>query len=155
MSLPSSPAPCYQPDQFSGAKVKLSNRALVDIKTTDSPAIVLRRVASVPNTSVSLQTSNSSSSSSHLSVTDSSHLPQQQQQQQAHSTPASPRPSLRASYSLQKEEIQVGPSDFEKVRMLGKGDVGRVYLVKHKKTEKLYALKGKQKTTTKRERCQI
>lgn len=144
MSLPSSPAPCYQPDQFSGAKVKLSNRALVDIKTTDSPAIVLRRVASVPNTTehFSLQTSNSSSSSSHLSVTEPSHLPQrQQQQQQAHSTPASPRPSLRASYSLQKQEIQVGPSDFEKVRMLGKGDVGRVYLVKHKVTEKLYALK--------------
>lgn len=113
--------------------MKLSNRALVDIKTTESP--VLRRVASVPNTNehFNLQKSNSSQ----LSVAEQPHL------QQAHSTPASPRPSLRASYSLQKQEIQVGPSDFEKVRMLGKGDVGRVYLVKHKVTEKLYALKGK------------
>jgi protein-serine/threonine kinase len=27
--------------------------------------------------------------------------------------------------------------------MLGKGDVGRVYLVREKKTKKLYAMKGK------------
>lgn len=27
--------------------------------------------------------------------------------------------------------------------MLGKGDVGRVYLVREKKTDKLYAMKGK------------
>lgn len=28
--------------------------------------------------------------------------------------------------------------------MLGKGDVGRVYLVREKKTDKLFAMKGKE-----------
>jgi protein-serine/threonine kinase len=36
----------------------------------------------------------------------------------------------------------VGPSSFLKIKMLGKGDVGRVYLVREKKTDKLYAMKG-------------
>ncbi|KAG1448958.1 hypothetical protein G6F46_009318 [Rhizopus delemar] len=45
------------------------------------------------------------------------------------------------SYTLKKKDIQVGPNDFEKVRLLGKGDAGKVYLVRHKSTEKLYALK--------------
>jgi protein-serine/threonine kinase len=38
--------------------------------------------------------------------------------------------------------VEVGPSSFLKVKMLGKGDVGRVYLVREKKTNKLYAMKG-------------
>lgn len=40
-------------------------------------------------------------------------------------------------------QVEVGPSDFVKVKMLGKGDVGRVYLVREKKSSKLYAMKGK------------
>ena len=40
-------------------------------------------------------------------------------------------------------QVEVEPSSFVKVKMLGKGDVGRVYLVKEKKTGKLYAMKGK------------
>ncbi|KAG1453982.1 hypothetical protein G6F56_007432 [Rhizopus delemar] len=51
------------------------------------------------------------------------------------------KPVLKPSYSLHKEEAKVGPSDFEKIRLLGKGDVGKVYLVKHTTTSKLYALK--------------
>lgn len=39
-------------------------------------------------------------------------------------------------------QVEVGPSSFLKVKMLGKGDVGRVYLVKEKKTDKLFAMKG-------------
>jgi hypothetical protein len=38
--------------------------------------------------------------------------------------------------------VEVGPSSFTKIKMLGKGDVGRVYLVREKKTNKLYAMKG-------------
>ncbi|GAA5811975.1 hypothetical protein MFLAVUS_005422 [Mucor flavus] len=94
MSVPSSPAPCYQPDQ---TRVKLSNKG---------SSHVLRRVASVPNTTDYFKSNITSS-----------------------------------SYSLLKQKVQVGPSDFQKVRLLGKGDVGKVYLVKHKETEKLYALK--------------
>jgi len=40
-------------------------------------------------------------------------------------------------------QVEVGPSSFIKIKMLGKGDVGRVYLVREKKTDKLYAMKGK------------
>ncbi|KAG5457753.1 MAG: hypothetical protein BJ554DRAFT_2155 [Olpidium bornovanus] len=64
----------------------------------------------------------------------------------------SPKPSPRASpsairrtYSSSSIKIraaEVGPSDFVKIKLLGRGDVGRVYLVKKKASEKLYAMKG-------------
>jgi protein-serine/threonine kinase len=43
-----------------------------------------------------------------------------------------------ASPSLQ---VEVGPSSFQKIKLLGKGDVGKVYLVREKKTDKLFAMK--------------
>ncbi|KAI8977984.1 kinase-like domain-containing protein [Pilobolus umbonatus] len=46
-----------------------------------------------------------------------------------------------SSASMKIKQVQVGPSSFQKLRMLGKGDVGRVYLVKNKSTDKLYAMK--------------
>ncbi|CAO3700963.1 hypothetical protein G6F70_006440 [Rhizopus microsporus] len=46
-----------------------------------------------------------------------------------------------SSSSIKVKKIEVGPSSFTKIRMLGKGDVGRVYMVKQKETEKLYAMK--------------
>ncbi|KAJ2963583.1 hypothetical protein NQZ79_g1344 [Umbelopsis isabellina] len=51
---------------------------------------------------------------------------------------------VRRTYStasIKVKNVQVGPSSFNKVRMLGKGDVGKVYLVRQKTTEKLYAMK--------------
>jgi hypothetical protein len=39
-------------------------------------------------------------------------------------------------------EVEVGPSSFLKIKLLGKGDVGRVYLVREKKSNKLFAMKG-------------
>ncbi|PWN49425.1 Pkinase-domain-containing protein [Violaceomyces palustris] len=52
--------------------------------------------------------------------------------------------SFRRTYSsnsIKVKEVEVGPNSFSKVKMLGKGDVGKVYLVREKKTEKLYAMK--------------
>ncbi|PWN21520.1 Pkinase-domain-containing protein, partial [Microstroma glucosiphilum] len=52
--------------------------------------------------------------------------------------------SFRRTYSsnsIKVKDVEVGPSSFSKVKMLGKGDVGKVYLVREKKTEKLYAMK--------------
>ncbi|KAG1715922.1 hypothetical protein ID866_1211 [Astraeus odoratus] len=46
-----------------------------------------------------------------------------------------------SSNSIKVRSVEVGPSSFLKVKMLGKGDVGRVYLVREKKTDKLYAMK--------------
>ncbi|ORZ03386.1 kinase-like domain-containing protein [Syncephalastrum racemosum] len=59
-------------------------------------------------------------------------------------TDASNRRRLRRSYaanSIKVREVQVGPSSFTKVRLLGRGDVGSVHLVKQKGTDKMYAMK--------------
>lgn len=56
------------------------------------------------------------------------------------------RRSCRRTYSsssIKVKNVQVGPSSFVKIRMLGKGDVGKVYMVKQKETDKLFAMKGK------------
>ncbi|CAG8825932.1 26079_t:CDS:2, partial [Gigaspora margarita] len=47
-----------------------------------------------------------------------------------------------SSNSIKIKRVEVGPSSFQKIKLLGKGDVGKVYLVKEKKTGKLYAMKG-------------
>jgi predicted Ser/Thr protein kinase len=44
-------------------------------------------------------------------------------------------------------QVEVSPSSFQKVKLLGKGDVGKVYLVREKKTDKLFAMKGKLPST--------
>lgn len=49
---------------------------------------------------------------------------------------------MYASNSVKVKDIQVTPSCFEKIRLLGKGDIGRVFLVRRKEGEKLYAMKG-------------
>ncbi|KAF8803696.1 Pkinase-domain-containing protein [Phlegmacium glaucopus] len=46
-----------------------------------------------------------------------------------------------SSNSIKVRQVEVGPSSFSKIKMLGKGDVGRVYLVREKKSDKLYAMK--------------
>ncbi|CAI4726083.1 AGK_G0047700.mRNA.1.CDS.1 [Saccharomyces cerevisiae] len=55
-----------------------------------------------------------------------------------------PRRSRRLrtkSFSNKFQDIMVGPQSFEKIRLLGQGDVGKVFLVREKKTNKVYALK--------------
>ncbi|KAJ9123797.1 hypothetical protein QFC24_003573 [Naganishia onofrii] len=52
--------------------------------------------------------------------------------------------SFRRTYSsnsIRTKTVEVQPSSFQKVKLLGKGDVGKVYLVREKKTDKLYAMK--------------
>ena len=39
-------------------------------------------------------------------------------------------------------KVEVGPSSFQKIKLLGRGDVGKVFLVREKKNGKLYAMKG-------------
>ncbi|ODV62624.1 serine/threonine-protein kinase, partial [Ascoidea rubescens DSM 1968] len=48
---------------------------------------------------------------------------------------------MYSSSSTKVSSLQVAPQSFEKIRMLGKGDVGKVFLVREKKTNKLYAMK--------------
>jgi protein-serine/threonine kinase len=48
-----------------------------------------------------------------------------------------------SSNSIKVRSVEVGPSSFDKIKLIGKGDVGKVYLVREKKSGRLYAMKGK------------
>lgn len=47
-----------------------------------------------------------------------------------------------SSNSIKIRDVEVGPQSFDKIKLIGKGDVGKVYLVKEKKSNRLYAMKG-------------
>ncbi|QPG76493.1 hypothetical protein FOA43_003882 [Brettanomyces nanus] len=46
-----------------------------------------------------------------------------------------------SSNSMRAGKVEVGPQSFEKLKLLGKGDVGKVYLVREKASQRLYAMK--------------
>ncbi|KAF2667333.1 putative serine/threonine-protein kinase nrc-2 [Microthyrium microscopicum] len=46
-----------------------------------------------------------------------------------------------SSNSIKVRSVEVGPSSFDKIKLIGKGDVGKVYLVREKKSTRLYAMK--------------
>jgi len=48
-----------------------------------------------------------------------------------------------SSNSIKISNVEVGPQSFDKIKLIGKGDVGKVYLVREKKSSRLYAMKGK------------
>lgn len=47
-----------------------------------------------------------------------------------------------SSNSIKVRSVEVGPGSFDKIKLIGKGDVGKVYLVREKKSTRLYAMKG-------------
>ena len=47
-----------------------------------------------------------------------------------------------SSNSIKVKTVEVGPGDFDKIKLIGKGDVGKVYLVREKKSSRLFAMKG-------------
>lgn len=108
---------------------------------TAKPA--LRRATSEPNAAKIIDPQ----SSTNTQLSKGSHLPA------ATSSGASPdnafsvsepqrsRRLRNKSFSSKFKEVIVGPQSFEKIKLLGQGDVGKVYLVKEKKTNRLYALK--------------
>lgn len=96
----------------------------------------IRRVASAPNAKLLNMTTPNYTNSSTISIpslmTDSPPLQRL-------------RRTCRRTYSsssIKVKKVEVGPSSFVKIRMLGKGDVGKVYMVKQKETDKLFAMKG-------------
>jgi protein-serine/threonine kinase len=48
-----------------------------------------------------------------------------------------------SSNSIKVRNVEVGPGSFDKIKLIGKGDVGKVYLVREKKSNRPYAMKGK------------
>lgn len=113
----------------------LKQRYLDDNDLRSKPA--LRRAASVPDATKDLSPMNSgkqrgNSSSSAFAPLEK--LPDLEE-------PKRSRRLRNKSFSNKFRDITVGPQSFEKVRLLGQGDVGKVYLVKEKRTNRLYALK--------------
>lgn len=51
-------------------------------------------------------------------------------------------PRTYSSNSIKVKDVEVGPASFDKIKIIGKGDVGKVYLVREKKSSKLFAMKG-------------
>jgi protein-serine/threonine kinase len=51
-----------------------------------------------------------------------------------------------SSNSIKVRNVEVGPASFDKIKLIGKGDVGKVYLVREKKSSRLYAMKGEYNT---------
>ncbi|KAG5989748.1 serine/threonine protein kinase, AGC [Claviceps pusilla] len=52
--------------------------------------------------------------------------------------------SFRRTYSsnsIKVRNVEVSPASFDKIKLIGKGDVGKVYLVREKKSSRLYAMK--------------
>jgi protein-serine/threonine kinase len=47
-----------------------------------------------------------------------------------------------SSNSIKVRSVEVGPQSFDKIKLIGKGDVGKVYLVREKKSSRLYAMKS-------------
>jgi protein-serine/threonine kinase len=52
-----------------------------------------------------------------------------------------------SSNSIKVRNVEVGPGSFDKIKLIGKGDVGKVYLVREKKSSRLYAMKGRYHVT--------
>ncbi|KAF9076364.1 kinase-like domain-containing protein [Rhodocollybia butyracea] len=96
----------------------------------------------------SLETLSSGSSRDRLSRPDGSHgtslSPSTQTRVSSGQMEGPGKVAFRRTYSsnsIKVRQVEVSPSSFLKVKMLGKGDVGKVYLVREKKTDKLFAMK--------------
>ncbi|KAI8089759.1 kinase-like domain-containing protein [Halteromyces radiatus] len=126
-SIPSSPAPCYQPGHTTSSSTRNKSSLLqVPLSHTSTPLSPLRRVVSAPDTTALNQTISQSTPAPHSTSSSSS---------------SSSTTTRTSSYTVQKHEAKVDSSHFKKIRLLGKGDVGRVYLVQENNTKELYALK--------------
>lgn len=121
----------------------------------DKAARKLRRVASAPNTQGISQSANPDGRPSTAYLGSEPALHQNDARLPQHPLPGqlgkhSPGkirqsvafPRTYSSSSIKVKDVEVGPSSFDKIKMIGKGDVGKVYLVREKKSSKLYAMKG-------------
>lgn len=161
-SPPDTPKPIHNIDASTGAhdQQALANR--------EELARKLRRVASAPNAQGLFQTSKTGdrpqtgdstpdksgltkhSNASALSVLETT--PSTSSNLAVPSVAGVPSPgqirqsiAFRRTYSsnsIKVRSVEVGPGSFDKIKLIGKGDVGKVYLVREKKSTRLYAMKG-------------
>ncbi|KAJ2816083.1 serine/threonine protein kinase, AGC, partial [Coemansia erecta] len=118
-------------------------------KASSAAGSVAMSKFSQPNSGYTISISNHSMRSLHTAgLSDALDSPSSAQSQFG---AAGSRPLTRAgmsqirrtysSNSMKVQKIAVGPKSFIKIKLLGKGDVGKVYLVRQKETGKLYAMK--------------
>lgn len=60
---------------------------------------------------------------------------------QSHCSSPAPIRRTYSSNSIKIRTVEVGPASFDKIKLIGKGDVGKVYLVREKKSNRLFAMK--------------
>ena len=161
-SVPPSP-----PDTPTGKKEAAAKNNTAALAGREELARKLRRVASAPNAqgmftkeganstpmveSAAMAAVPSNASTSALAIIDSN---------TSQSSDALPVPGINglspgkireaaafrrtySSNSIKVRNVEVGPGSFDKIKLIGKGDVGKVYLVREKKSSRLYAMKGK------------
>ncbi|KAI9496929.1 kinase-like domain-containing protein [Zychaea mexicana] len=151
-SLPLTPAPSYQQRShrhrhrhLSPSKVPLSNRSLLNTSCSaqmllSSPTPQLRKAASTDTLktthSTPLPTTKTGTAGTLAAVANPV-----RSCSSLTSTTSGRSSSSSSSSSSNIITAQVSPASFTKIKLLGKGDVGKVYLVKHIENGKLFALK--------------
>lgn len=155
------PIPTTKVDAVSGANDQATTAGKEEL------ARRLRRVASAPNaqglfaSSKSndrpktaelgkeplVQTANSTLSMVETATSDSNHLVPIPASNGGIPSPGQIRNAVAfrrtySSNSIKVRSVEVGPGSFDKIKLIGKGDVGKVYLVREKKSSRLYAMKG-------------
>lgn len=83
------------------------------------------------------QTSDSKSDKPNLKIDTTSDKGNEKPQQQKQADIPKPMTPHTEVHEMKK----LSPSDFEKIQLIGKGDVGKVYLARLKNTDKLFAMK--------------
>lgn len=156
------PSPPDTPVTSQGAGTGANDQAILTSK--EELARKLRRVASAPNAQglfskvngsnnrpVTAELSNEglSQNKSTLALVESTpgaeHL-RPEQDELGQLMPPNRSAMFRRTYSsnsIKVRDVEVGPGSFDKIKLIGKGDVGKVYLVREKKSTRLYAMKGR------------
>ncbi|XJO70614.1 hypothetical protein BDV3_000266 [Batrachochytrium dendrobatidis] len=99
--------------------------------------VSLFKTATVISTSSTNGVVGSSSNSGVSSASNSPH----NRSLSGHSSGSTKYKTSYSSNSIRLSAAEVSPHDFNKIRLIGKGDVGRVYLVQKKDDNSLYAMK--------------
>ena len=111
--------------------------------------IVLHTASGIPQVDISTGNPEKTvTNSSTASIPDGGKLPLPGQIRQA--------AAFRRTYSsnsIKVRNVEVGPGSFDKIKLIGKGDVGKVYLVREKKSNRLYAMKGKLSASADLQNC--
>ncbi|KAJ3135588.1 hypothetical protein HK100_002526 [Physocladia obscura] len=145
-----SPTGPTSPGPSSGATLEAESSKSMSSRTTTSHVLATNETIASTRINNSLRSQASpidlspSRSPTALTATQISRFNQQQISFEGIGRDLSPPPRFSRPVSaspLRTRELEVEPNHFQKIKLIGKGDVGRVYLVRHSKTQNYYAMK--------------